>query len=250
MGEIVELARGDERRAFAIALVLGFANQAMASTSIINYAPKVLSDLGAEENATLMSAAIGLTKAVGVLASLVLVDSAGRRPLLIWGSYACAAAMVMMTVAVEAEDVFFTLLAMCGFMLAFSTAWAGVYWVLVSEFFSTRYKSPAASAATAALFLAGAFTDLVFLSITSAFGSLTFLLFAFVAFAAGTLTAVIVPETKGRQLGEIQALLRDSKAQLSLPRVPAALGRLCGRAHRYEQFDSAETAGGGVDGGP
>jgi hypothetical protein len=35
-------------------------------------------------------------------------------------------------------------------------SWAGVFWVLLSELFSMSAKSPAASAATATLFLTGA----------------------------------------------------------------------------------------------
>lgn len=36
-----------------------------------------------------------------------------------------------------------------------SVSWAGVFWVLLSELFSMSAKSPAASAATAVLFLTG-----------------------------------------------------------------------------------------------
>ena len=49
--------------------------------------------------------------------------------------------------------------------------------------------------------------DTLFLSLHGWLGPLVFLLFALVAAAAGLYVAAIVPETKGRTLQEIQALL-------------------------------------------
>ena len=46
------------------------------------------------DDAVLFASAISITKALGVLTSMFLVDRAGRRFLLITGSYAAAVAMV------------------------------------------------------------------------------------------------------------------------------------------------------------
>lgn len=91
----------------------------------------------------------------GVMMGVALIDTLGRRPLLIWGSTGCAAAMVLLFAGALLRSAAFEILAMCLFMLAFSSSYAGVFWVLLSELFSMSAKSPAASAATAMLFIAG-----------------------------------------------------------------------------------------------
>ena len=62
---------------------------------------------------------------------------------------------------------------------------------------------------------AGAAADLAFLSIHSALGAGAFLLFGTVAAAGGIYCWAALPETKGRSLAEVQALL-------SVDRQPAA----------------------------
>lgn len=86
---------------------------------------------------------------------MFLVDSAGRRPLLIGGSALCGAALLMLAVADHLHSTGLVVTAMCIFILSFSGSYAGVFWVLLSELFSMTAKAPAASLATAVLFAAG-----------------------------------------------------------------------------------------------
>ena len=115
---------------------------------------------------------------VGVVLSIWLIDTAGRRPLLIFGGSAAALGMVLLTVADYLVKPVLVVIAMSLFIAAFSLSYAGVFWVLVSEIFSMSTKSPAASAATAMMFLAGAVANLVFLSLHQWLGSFSFLVFA------------------------------------------------------------------------
>ena len=92
---------------------------------------------------------------MGVFLGVALIDSAGRRPLLLWGSAGCTAALVLLFGGVFMESTTFEVTAMASFMLAFNSSYAGVFWVLVSEMFSMASKAPAVSAATAMLFTAG-----------------------------------------------------------------------------------------------
>jgi MFS family permease len=184
--------------------------QATASTAIINYAPEVLSSvLGVTEPgaAMLYPAAISVTKCVGVAAAVLLVDAWGRKPLLIWGGVGCGAALLVTAAALAASSVPLFLLSLCLFIFAFSISWAGLYWVVVSELFSMGAKSPASSAATSLLFLTGAVINFVFLTLVHWLGAAAFVLFGAVGFASAWYVHRSVPETKGRTLVEIQALL-------------------------------------------
>lgn len=113
-------------------------SQASASTAIINYCPVLLeTHLGVPPSrAVLLPAVIALTKCAGVGAALVTVDRLGRRPLLIGGGVATAAALCGAAGAVAAGSVPGFLVSLSVYIFAFSLSWAGLYWVVVSEVFS------------------------------------------------------------------------------------------------------------------
>ena len=93
---------------------------------------------------------------VGVGLTLLLVDSAGRRPLMLCGSAACTGALLLLAAGDWRGSPALMLAAMCLFLLAFSASYAGLFWILCSELFSMQVKASAASAATAMLFAGGA----------------------------------------------------------------------------------------------
>lgn len=59
----------------------------------------------------------------GVLLSLCLVDSLGRRPLLLWGSLGCAGALVALAAADWLALRAFLVASMCAFIFAFRCVW-------------------------------------------------------------------------------------------------------------------------------
>ena len=79
--------------------------------------------------------------------------------------------------------------------------------MILSELFSMSTKSAAMSAAAALLFATGAFTDFVFLSAARAMGGWAFGIVACVCVWAGVYVQWNVPETKGKSLAEVQAMM-------------------------------------------
>ena len=61
--------------------------------------------------------------------------------------------------------------------------------------------------------IAGAITDAVFLSLHSSLGAGSFLLFAAVAAMGGLYTFFKLPETRGRSLAEVQAMMKPVSAE-------------------------------------
>lgn len=141
------------------------------------------------------------------------MDRAGRRALLLCGGAACALAMFGLGAALRAQATALVALCMCLYILAFSSSWAGVFWVVVSEVFSMKAKSAAMSAATAALFLAGAATDVAFPFALARLGPLAFAMFGAATAAGVAFVWAALPETKGLTLIEAQAALRGRAAQ-------------------------------------
>lgn len=64
-----------------------------------------------------------------------------------------------------------------------------------------------ASTATAVLFAGGAVTDFIFLSMVEGLGSDSYLVFATIAAVSATYVYLYLPETKGRNLAEVQRLI-------------------------------------------
>ncbi len=65
----------------------------------------------------------GWGQVAGVVVSLLYVDSAGRRPLMVWGGAGCAAALLLMALANHLRSSAFILVAMCSFLFAFSASY-------------------------------------------------------------------------------------------------------------------------------
>jgi Sugar (and other) transporter len=213
MKDIVAVSRGPESSAFTMILILAFFNQAFASTAIINYAPSVLQDAGVESSsaASLFTSLVGASKLAGVIIAFFLVDTVGRRPLLLWGSLGSSISLFLLIPGDWLDSHGLLVTGMCLFIFSFSISWAGVFWVLLSESFSMGAKSPAASAATAVLFLTGAVADMMFLSLHSWLGPFVFGLYGIIAIAAAVYVYVAVPETNGRTLQEVQAVLASRR---------------------------------------
>lgn len=213
MKHILAVARGPESSAFAMILILAFFNQAFASTAIINYAPSVLQNAGVESGsaASLFTSLVGASKLAGVIIAFFLIDTIGRRPLLFWGSLGSSISLFLLIPGDYLDSHPILVLGMCLFIFSFSISWAGVFWVLISESFSMGAKSPAASAATAVLFLTGAVADMMFLSLHSWMGPFAFGLYGIIAVAAAVYVYVAVPETKGRSLLEVQEVLASRR---------------------------------------
>eukprot|EP00887_Chlorella_sp_A99_P007343 scaffold2.g7343.t1 len=203
-----------------------------------------LSGVRSHVQSTLFASAVGGAKLAGVALSFLLVDSLGRRPLLLWGSAGCAAALCGLVAADWAGANGAIVGGMCAFIFAFALSWAGVFWVLISELFSMSAKAPAAAAATATLFATSAAVDLLFLSIHAGLGPWAFLLFACVAAAGGTF--LISGERLYPDLTAMQIIVHVTQDAGFRPPLPPAyppaladLTRRCWQADPHARPDAA-----------
>jgi MFS family permease len=204
-------AEPGSRAALGLALVLAASNQLMASSAVVNYAPALLEAAGAGSHsvATALASLVTAAKCVGVAASFVLIDSAGRRPLAVAGAAACATALVGVGAAVGAGSPPALTAALSAFVLAFSASHAGLFWVLASELFDMRHKAAAGAVATSTLFASGAAANAVFPTLNASIGGWAFAGYAAVAAGAGLYCHFRLPETKGKTLGEVGALMAE-----------------------------------------
>lgn len=152
----------------------------------------------------------------------MLVDKAGRKVLLLISD-------AVMTLMLTALGVFFYILAndkekadnigwlpiasLCIYIVAFALGYGPIPWIIASEVYSKEISPIAAP-------VSGAFNWALAFLITATFGSIskgigigeTFWIFAGLSLLGTIFVALVVPETKGKTIAEIQRMLGGEKS--------------------------------------
>ena len=200
------------RLVMTVGIVIGILQQVSGINAVFFYAPMIFEKSGIGTNAAFMQAAlVGLVNLVFTVVAMAVIDRFGRRPLLVFGLSGIAACMLLLAWGFSAGDDAnprLILVAILGFVASFAVSLGPVMWVLFSELFPNRVRGVAISfvglvnSGTAFLVI------LVFPWQLQSLGSATtFLLYALFALAGLAFVLRVLPETKGRSLEELEAVL-------------------------------------------
>jgi len=144
----------------------------------------------------------------------IFIDSAGRRPMLLWATslMSLASASLALALGSSARGINVVEIAcLCLFVSAFCVGLGPVPWVLMGELFPPRGRGVASSMATALSNLCAFIVTVSFGPAVAAFGMRACLAsFAVASAVAWAYTYAALPETKGKTLEEIQALMASS----------------------------------------
>ena len=186
---------------------------------IIYYAPHIFQTLGFAPGTASLAATfgLGLVNFLSTLVALRLVDSAGRRALLIWGSGAMAIGMVMVIAAsiilqegaywsdLQAWSGWLGLLGLSLFIMAFAVSLGPLPYVMMSELFPTAIRETGIAVASSVSWLFNALIAFTFLSAIEQLGltwSMTF--FMIVCVLSLVISVLYVPETRRVSLEKIE----------------------------------------------
>jgi SP family arabinose:H+ symporter-like MFS transporter len=98
-----------------------------------------------------------------------------------------------------------TLIAFIVYIVAFALSFGPVFWLMSAEIFPTRVRASGASISAFANWTANFLVSITFLSLIGALGApATFWLFACFGVLAFIFSWILVPETKGRSLEQIE----------------------------------------------
>ncbi len=98
-----------------------------------------------------------------------------------------------------------TLIALIVYILAFALSFGPVFWLMSAEIFPTRVRASGASISSFANWAANLLVSITFLSLIGALGApATFWLYASFGVLAFIFSWLLVPETKGRSLEQIE----------------------------------------------
>lgn len=215
-GRIKEMLRKPYLRATVFVVGLGFFIQITGINATVAYGPKIFQAMGIDTNteSILMSTLVQGIALVAVLVSMTVVDRWGRRPILLTGISIMIVSQLAMvlTFATQQGSTFSTgqiilgFIGLAGINIGFVFGFGALVWVYSSESFPARLRGYGSSAMLGSDLLANIIIAQFFLTILSTIGGAwSFGIFAILAVLAWLFVWRLAPETKGRELEEIQS---------------------------------------------
>ena len=208
-GKFSELFSLRFRKPLMIAIFLMIFSQFSGINAIMYYSTKIFTTAGVGiADSFSASASIGLVNVLFTFVAIGLVDKAGRRPLLLVG-------LAAQVIALAAVGWMFStgthgiglLVGIVAFIAAFAMALGPIPWILCSEIFPTKVRGRAMSIATFTIWTSCYIVAQTFpmLNDNPSIGpAITFWIYTVCSFAGLVFVWLLVPETKGRSLEEIE----------------------------------------------
>jgi sugar porter (SP) family MFS transporter len=198
------------RPVLVLGIVLAIFQQWCGINVIFNYAEEIFSSAGYSVNDILFNIVItGAVNLIFCLLAMRMVDSWGRRKLMLLGSAGLAIIYLLL-----GTSYFFELKGLAILMLVmvaiatYSLTLAPITWVILSEIFPNNIRGAAMAIATTALWMACfvlTYTFPILNKMLNASG--TFWLYAFICLTGFLFILKKLPETKGKSLEEIEIKL-------------------------------------------
>jgi SP family galactose:H+ symporter-like MFS transporter len=198
--------------ALVIGVSLAIFQQVTGINTVIYYAPTIFQFAGitSASSAILATVAVGVVNVILTIVAILLLDRVGRRPLLLIGLAGMTFSLTLLGAVFFLPSLLSSLgdLAVVGLMLyvaSFAIGLGPVFWLLISEIYPLRVRGLAMSIASEANWGSNLIIALTFLTLVQVLGrSGTFWLYALVGIGAWIFAFLLVPETKGKTLEEIE----------------------------------------------
>ncbi|WP_080875702.1 sugar porter family MFS transporter [Oceanobacillus timonensis] len=197
-----------------VGIMVAIFQQLIGINVILYYAPRIFEELGAGQSASMFQTVIvGIVNVVFQALAILLIDSIGRKPMLIGGSILCAFNLFMVAILAYFEIFgISTLIFVLLFAASFQLTWGVATWVVVSEIFPNRIRGQAVSIATALHWVANLTVSSTFPAIQDILGGMAFSIYAVLSLLAAVFIWKFVPETKGKTLEELENIWIDNKS--------------------------------------
>jgi sugar porter (SP) family MFS transporter len=197
-------------------IAVGFMLLAPATgiNAVVYYGPQIftLAGISSNKSAIFATLVVAITNVLATVIGLLLVDRAGRKPLLYVGIGGMTIALLVLSLCFHNQAALgpslgiIATICLMFYIACYAFSMGPIAWIIVSEVFPLRVRGRGVAAATLSFGTSNFLISLTFLSLIKAAGNaLTFAIFA--AFCILTLIFVrfVIPETKGRELESISA---------------------------------------------
>jgi SP family arabinose:H+ symporter-like MFS transporter len=207
-GSFRELFSSGLRVPVFIAVFLAVISQFSGIDIILHYGPVILEKAGFSFSDSLNGQIIfGVILIIFTLLALWKVDSLGRRKLLLYGNAGVVISLLAISYLFQADvsSQSSLIIAISCFIASFAISLGPLPWIIMSEIFPTKVRGRAMSLGTLILFGASWLLAQIFPWMSVALGeSLTFLILAILMLSTFWFVKMVLPETKGRSLEEIE----------------------------------------------
>ena len=205
---IGELFRGKTGKVVLIGTILAALQQITGINAVVIFAPDIFQAAGSmKEDSMAQSMLVGFINFIMTIIALWLVDSKGRKSLLLWGAAGMTVALAYLTYAFAqpTQNGTIVLIALLVYISFFAASFAPVMWVIISEIYPNRIKGLAMSFSTALCWLCTFLTIQFAPVINGALGMQWFFaVFGFFSILAFVFVKLRIPETKGKSLEQIE----------------------------------------------
>jgi MFS transporter, SP family, sugar:H+ symporter len=219
-GGLRELMAPWVRPALIVAIGLAVFQQIIGINTIIYYAPTTLKNVGYGDAAAIYAnLIIGAVNVIMTLIAIRIIDSTGRKPLLLAGLVGMVISLTVLglstlllsepTSPTDAVAII-TLLCLAGFIISFAATWGPTVWVMLPEVLPLRIRGTAMGVAIFLHWIANFIVSQTFPSLLAWLGpGIPFLGYAVIGVLAFIFVSAFVTETKGRSLEQIEADLQQ-----------------------------------------
>ncbi len=197
------------RTPIVLAFLIAFFNQLSGINAILYFAPRIFELTGlAAKAALLQSVGIGVTNLIFTFVGLWLIDRLGRRTLLFIGSFGYIGSLGLTAWAFFTNHYSIVPACIFAFIAAHAVGQGAVIWVFISEIFPNRHRAEGQTLGSSTHWIFAALLTTFFPKMVSAFPpGYVFLFFAAMMVLQLIWVIVMVPETKGVPLEQIQKRL-------------------------------------------
>ena len=204
-----------------LGILLSLFQQLVGINVIFYYSTTLWQSVGFDESQALLTSTFtSIMNIVATIIAILLVDRVGRRVMLLVGSAGMAVSLALMALAFSfgemsagAESVTLpdpwstvALVAANAFVMFFGTTWGPLVWVLLGEIFPNRIRASALAVAAAAQWGANWAVSATFPTLSEIGLSFAYGLYAAFALLSLLFVARWVPETKDRELEDMDSL--------------------------------------------
>jgi len=189
-----------------LAFLFAFFNQMSGINAIIYYAPRIyeLTGLG-KESALLSTAGIGIANLLFTLLGWYLIDRVGRRILMYIGSIGYIITLSLIAHAFYTESYTFVPIYIFAFIASHAIGQGSVIWVFISEIFPNSVRASGMAWGSLTHWVFAALVANFFPLFTESYGgTLIFGFFAVMMVTQLVYVALMMPETKGANLEDIE----------------------------------------------
>ncbi|TMR01884.1 sugar porter family MFS transporter [Actinomadura soli] len=202
-----------------VGILLSVFQQFVGINVIFYYSSSLWQAVGfSEDDAMLTSVINSLVNVLFTLVAIALVDRVGRRPLLLGGAAGMAVSLGLLTVCFATAPVVggeprlgdlagpVALVAANVFVASFAATWGPVVWVMLGEMFNNFIRASALAVAASAQWLANWVITTTFPGISGFSLGLAYGIYTAASVLAFVFVIRAVPETKGRELEDMDKL--------------------------------------------